>query len=424
MDNVRSLAPARRREQLIDAALAAFLVVLGLVVTSAFDNWEVDVDRPIDGVGYALIVVTGGVLAVRRRWPVAVLAVAALAISSYLAAGYPYGPIFFSFFVAVYTVARYRPTQLAAWASAATLPPLLVHLFTNDVALPGALGIIPASAWVVVPCALGITVRVSREAAAQARADALRQHLDDERLRVAQDVHDVVGHGLAAIKMQADVALHVLAKRPEHAEEALRTISRTSSDALDELRATLTVVRRSAQEAARAPVHGPDSIRELCDRMRDAGLDVDVEMAGENRDLPAAVATAAYRVVQESLTNVLKHGGVKVAAVRVAYQTDAVMIVVSNPVTDRVVDGASGQSRMSERAAGESVAAELADGGPGAGGPGAGGPGQGGRPDDGAGLGISGMRRRVTALGGTLDAEADGAGRFVVRASIPLGGDR
>ncbi len=128
----------------------------------------------------------------------------------------------------------------------------------------------------MVPFAIGVTVRVSMDARARDQAELVRQHVDDERLRVAQEVHDVVGHGLAAIKMQADIALHVLARKPEQAEAALNAISRTSTEALDELRATLAVVRRTDADPALAPAPGLDRLDELRQRMSEAGVDVDL----------------------------------------------------------------------------------------------------------------------------------------------------
>ncbi len=160
--------------------------------------------------------------------------------------GYPYSLILLSFAVAVYTVARYRPLREASIAAVTALLALLVHLLTNPAVLSGAVGLAPATAWVAVPFAIGATRRMAAEAAAQARAEVLRQRVDDERLRVAQEVHDIVGHGLAAIKMQADIALHVLGRQPEQAQAALDVISRTSGEALDELRTTLAVAAAAA----------------------------------------------------------------------------------------------------------------------------------------------------------------------------------
>ncbi|HSK95642.1 MAG TPA: histidine kinase [Euzebyales bacterium] len=370
--------PLGARPQAFDIALAVVLAVAGAASAALASMWGAVPDRQVDLIGFALAAGAGLILAVRRRWPLPTLAAATTMTSAYLIAGYPYGFIWLSFAVAVYTVARDRPLRQALPPAVATLPVLLLHLLTNSAALPGLLGIAPATAWVAVPFAIGATRRLALEAAAQARAEALRQHIDDERLRVAQEVHDIVGHGLAAIKMQADIALHVLAKKPEQTHTALDAISRTSSEALDELRATLAVVRRSPTDTSRVPGPGISRIDDLRQRMADAGLDVRVQTAGSPRALPAVVDLAGYRIVQESLTNVLRHSAAKTATVTVGYDDGAVRIAVTNPAQD-VADTAGG-------------------------------------------LGIAGMRRRVSALGGEFHAGATADGRFEVRASIPTGG--
>jgi signal transduction histidine kinase len=354
-----------------DIALAVALAVVGGAAAA-------HVAVPGDGWAFAMVVLTALVLVVRRRWPLVTLAAATVLTSAYLILGYPYGPILFSFLVAVYTVACHLPLSRSAPASLAALAILLTHLLTNRTPLPGFLGLVPASAWVAVPFAIGVTVRLSRESIARARAEALRQHMYDERLRVAREVHDVVGHGLAAIKMQADVALHVLPRKPEQAEIALTAISRTSSKALDELRATLALLRRPGSDSRRSPVPGLARLEDLRQRMGDAGVEVHLDTTGSPRALPAAVDLAGYRVVQESLTNVLRHGEAKLASVRVGYDTDAIVIAVSNPV-----------SHVSSR---------------------------------GDGLGIPGMQERVTSLGGEFTAGPTPDGRFEVRATLPTGG--
>lgn len=361
------------RSLLLDATLAAALAGIGAAAAA----WGMEGHRPIGAVGYALVGAAGLVLVARRRWPIATLLVAAVATSAYLVIGYSYGPILIAFAVAVYTVARYVAVPRAAPAAGLSLVVLLAHTLIGDSPV-GADGIVPGSAWVVVPFALGITVRVAREAAQREREEMLRQRADDERFRVAQEVHDVVGHGLAAIKMQSDVALHVMPKKPEQAEAALQAISRTSSDALEELRATLDVVRRAGVDSARSPVAGLAGLDELRQRMSDAGVQVEVETVGDRRTVPAVVDLTGYRIVQESLTNVLKHGENKVATVRVEYQTDTVLITVSNPAARVSITG--------------------------------------------NGLGIAGMQKRVTSLGGEFTAGSTGDGRFEVRAVIPTDG--
>jgi signal transduction histidine kinase len=208
--------------------------------------------------------------------------------AGYLAVGYAFGPILLSFFVAVYTAARHRPFRRAVpWALVA-LVFLSVHAFTNSASLPGLSGAMLASGWVVVPFAIGATRRVTREAVERERAEMIRQRVDLERLRVAHEVHDIVGHGLAAMKMQAEVALHVLPKRPEQAREALEAISRTSGEALDELRTTLGSVRDPTAELERSEPR-LERLGDLQQRMTDAGVRVQVEVAGDPRPLPPAV---------------------------------------------------------------------------------------------------------------------------------------
>lgn len=354
----------------IALALAATVFsVLATVLTHGFSSGG----RSLDALGVALAGGVGVVLVARRRWPVATLGAATVFITSYLLLNYPYGPIFFVYTIAVYSVARYLPLAKATPVAGAALALLLTHLITNTASLPNVWGVLPASAWVLAPFAVGTLVRTRREATERSRAEAIREHVSDERLRVAQEVHDVVGHGLAAIKMQADIALHLLAKKPEQAEVALAAISRTSSAALDELRATLTVVR--GQE--RMPSPGLDQLPELRERMGDAGLDVQVDTTGTVRRLPAAVDFAGYRIVQESLTNVLRHSEVKQATVHVDYDTDQVVLVIANPAP-----AASARTN---------------------------------------GFGIPGMRERVTSLGGEFSA-GPSDGRFEVRAAIPTGG--
>ncbi|MET7750945.1 histidine kinase [Micromonospora sp. NPDC005367] len=358
-----------------DLLLALALLVVGLVGTGPAGAEQ---SVTVDGSAYVPVVAAALALAVRRRWPFATLAVTVLSVAAYLVLGYPYGPILLPLLVAVYSVAAHRPLRPAAIGAAATLVLLAVHVFVGSGTL-GVLGLMPAVAWVVVPFAVGTTVRLGRESAARARAEEARRLADGERLRVAQEVHDVVGHGLAAIHMQAEIALHLLEKRPEQAQTALAAISGTSKEALDELRVTLAVVRRGDGPAERAPAPGLGQVPALRDRMAGAGLPVTVQIDGEPRALPVAVDLAAYRVVQESLTNVLRHAGPATAAVRIRYAPTEVEVEVTD--TGRGV----------------------AEGGPAT-----------------TGSGLAGMRERVTALGGSFAAGPAAGGGFRVHARLPL----
>jgi len=361
-----------RRADVTDGVLAVVLAVLGVLVTWQLSRFT-DPQRPLDVGGAVLVVLAALVLGFRRRHTMATFVVSTVATSTYLIVGYPYGPILFSFFIGVYTLARHLPFRRSLPAAAVALPVLLTHVFTNDAALGGFLGLTPGSAWVVVPYALGITRGQIAEAAARERAELVRERVSDERLRVAQEVHDVVGHGLAAIKMQADVAIHVLENKPEQAATALAAISRTSKDALDELRSTLAQVRDGGEDRSPTPgVHRLDALRS---RMADAGVDVQLAVEGVPHELSPAADLVAYRVVQESLTNVLRHSPNRTARVRVRWHDDAVEL--------------------------EIVSRGVAEPGP---------PG---------GLGIPGMRARVEALGGSLSARPT-TETFAVVARIPF----
>jgi len=361
-----------------DLGPAAVLTVVG-VVGSAFAGDPDRVAVPIDALGFALVVAAAVALAARRRRPASVLAVVTACTSVYLVLGYAYGPILVCFMGSVYSVARHSPPARSAPYSLIALVPLLVHLFAREAGL-GLFGLIPVSAWVAVPYALGFTLRTRQETAARARAEAIRQRVDEERFRVAQEVHDIVGHGLAAIKMQADIALHLLARRPGQAEPALSAISRTSSEALEELRATLAVVRRTETGAERSPVPSLGRLGGLRQRMAEAGVHVGLDTSGEPpAGLPVAVDVTGYRVVQESLTNVLRHSGAARADVGVRYEPESVLILVANPGTSTASTGTGGS-------------------------------------------GIAGMRERVLALGGEFSAGPAARGGFEVRARLPYGG--
>jgi signal transduction histidine kinase len=313
------------------------------------------------------------------------LAVTAAATSTYLIIGYPFGPALISTLFAVYAVASRLPIRVAAPASAAALVVLLVHNVVRP-ELPGQVPLLGAmiigAAWVVVPFALGVVVRQTRESVARQRADLARRYADEERLRIAQEVHDVVGHGLAAIRMQAEIALHVLPQRPEQAEAALTVISQTSKEALDELRATLAVVRRG--DDGRSPRPGLNQLDALVARVSGAGVPVRVEVSGNPRDLPAAVNLVAYRIVQESLTNVLRHARSAMATVHLGYGSDVLDIEVTDTGGGTISAGRDGRG---------------ADG-----------------------HGIAGMRERAEAVGGSLDAGRRAGGGWRVAARLPFQG--
>ncbi|MBO0868097.1 MAG: sensor histidine kinase [Micromonosporaceae bacterium] len=332
--------------------------------------------HPFDPLSIALILAATLPLALRRIWPLAVLAVATVATSGYLIVGYPYGPILVAFAVAVYTVAAWLPVRTATLAAILALAGLLGHGLRSG----QLLGLVPGSAWVVLPFAVGRVVRLGREAAARDRAGEVRRNAYEARLHIAQEVHDIVGHGLAAIHMQAEIALHLLPKRPEQAESALSTISRTSKEALDELRSALAVVRHGG------PLPGLAALPDLAARVASAGVQVSVTVQGQRRELPSTVDLTAYRVAQEALTNVLRHAGpAATAQLRLDYGAAALTL----DVTDTGRASSTVESGVS-----------TGDGG----------------------HGIAGMRERVGALGGDFRAGPQAGGGFHVHARFPLPG--
>jgi len=377
------------RDMAVDGLLAAALGVVVVGGSLGAAGWQVPPRRALDPLAYILIGVAVAVLPVRRRWPLATLAGTVLAVSAYLAVGYPYGPILLTMCVAAYSAAVRLPARRSLIACGVALPVVLTHPFLAAQPAPwqGALlGLVPASAWLLVPWAVGTVLRSRRETAARVRQEAARVHredvrrrADEERLRIAREVHDVVGHGLAAIHMQAEIAMHVQDRRPEQARAALAAISRTSKEALDELRAALAAVRHTDDPAVPRPPTGLGHLDALVRRMAEAGLPVRLALTGDRRPLPAAVDLAAYRVVQESLTNVLRHAGLATATVHITHRPGELLVEVTD-------DGATGDTT----------------------------------PATPGGQGIAGMRARVAAFGGTLTTGPRPEGGFRVVARLPL----
>lgn len=356
-----------------DGALAAGLLAACLL-TAPLLNAGAQGRRPVDVVGYALLVLACAPIVVRRRVPVMALAVTTSATSLYLVLGYPYGPIFAALGVVVYTAGRHTTALRAILASIAALVGLSLHLVVGA-APAGLLGLLPAVAWIATPLTVGVSRRLVVESRARERAETERRRLDDERLRLATEVHDIVGHGLAAIQLQADIALHLAETKPDQGRTALQAISAASAAALRELRTTLEAIAPSgpdAEQDAYAPPLGLAHLDALCGQMRRAGVAVELAVNGVPRCIAADADLAAYRIVQETLTNVVKHADEKRARVDIDIGPDALTITVASPH-----DG----SDIEE------------------------------------GFGIRGMRRRVRQLGGEL--AIDPGQELVVHARLP-----
>ncbi|MBB5133791.1 signal transduction histidine kinase [Thermocatellispora tengchongensis] len=215
--------------------------------------------------------------------------------------------------------------------------------------------------------------------AERTREEVARRRAGEERLRIARELHDSLTHSISIIKVQAGVAVHLARRRGEEVPPALLAIQEASSDAMRELRATLEVLRDPGHSEDEAPASGLDRLDDLVERARSTGLPATVTISGTRRELPAEVDRAAYRIVQEALTNVSRHAGDAAAAVRIDYADEELVVQIDDD----------------------------------------------GKADPDAppvpGTGLLGMRERVAALGGRLKAEPRPEGGFTVRAELPLG---
>ncbi|WP_173056300.1 sensor histidine kinase [Phytohabitans houttuyneae] len=371
-------------QDLLLAVFVAFMQVQGtrqIATQEQFDRLSV-----VGVYAHAvLLVLSGLILVVRRRWPLQVFVFEVATSVMYYGSGYPDGPNWVGVFIALYTVTAYGDLRWA-WVVRAGLVTLVGGWVVAAVMYPPDIGWLAFRIGTATMAAvLGASVRMRRELAAEAqeraeraertREEEARRRVDAERLHIAREVHDTVAHAIAVINVQAGVTAHVLDKRPEQVRETLRTIELTSARALRELRATLGVLRDT--EDGRAPTPGLDRVEELAGLAREAGLDVKVDVAAPPRELPSAVDQAAYRILQESITNAIRHAGPARVTVEVQYQPSDLRI--------RVTDDGSG-----------------CDGG------------------GGAGRGIEGMRERCALLGGDLTAGPRTGGGFEVYARLPL----
>ncbi|AUG79424.1 hypothetical protein CFP65_4696 [Kitasatospora sp. MMS16-BH015] len=372
------------RPPVVSSLAVAALQVVGTVGAA---HQQPDRSR-LDALAYVLLLLGPALLPLRHLHPVAVLAGTAAVTLGYLGAGYPYGPVFAGLGVAFYAAVQ-AGRRRAAWAFVGGC--YLVQLTTGYL-LPGVGR--PAGGWQEVGLAavllliasgaeLARTRREQSAATEAAEAAARRRRADEERLRMARELHDILAHSISLVHIQAGVALELLDTHPEHVRSALTTIKSTSKEALGEVRQVLDVLRRPGGAAPRTPAPGLDRLDELVDQAGRAGLAVTVRTEGEPAAAPAAVQRAAFRIVQEALTNVIRHSAARTATVRLT----------------RTAGG---------------LAVEIADPGPaGGGGAGTGGAGAAG----GAGAGLIGMRERAAAFGGTLEAGPHGTG-FRVRARL------
>jgi signal transduction histidine kinase len=354
----RIVGTMRFRIKWQDIALTVALLFFGLVGTRFAARLQGA--APLDVLALLLIAVAAGGLLFRSVRPLWTFGLTTAAIAVYLALGYPFGPILLSGVAAMYAVALYSSLEVAG--GCALLYALVILPWWHDSVTSW---ITWAAGWILLPAAAGVLMKLRRRSLVDAREHAVVS----ERLRLAQEVHDVVGHGLSVIAMQAGVALYVLDSDPAKARASLEAIRDTSKEALDGLRSELDTLRGSAPLR---PAISLADIPALASRMGEAGLEVSVEV--DAPDLPDNVGLAVYRIVQESLTNVLRHSSPGVTASVRVYSARGELVV---EVADTGTPGPFTE-----------------------------------------GHGITGMRSRAEALNGTL--EVDATRGFQVTARIPL----
>ncbi|MDH2425326.1 histidine kinase [Sphaerisporangium sp. TRM90804] len=341
--------------------------------------------RPLD---HLAIAVASLALVAWRRAPATVLVVTTACMLFFAIRTNPGPPAAFPVLVAIYATARagHRvPTVVAAAAflggavlaglAGATERPVQ-DLMDRTVLLLG---------WFLAAAVAGTVsrhrlafVHQAEQRAAEAertREETALRRAGEERLRIARELHDSLTHSISVIKVQAGVAVHLARKRGEEVPGALLAIEEASGEAMRELRATLEVLR---DDAGASRGSGLDRLGDLVDRARSAGLPATVTITGEPRPLPAAVDGAAYRIVQEALTNITRHAGRASASVRIGYAPGELIVQVDD-------DGDAGPDACAV-----------------------------------PGIGLTGMRERVTALGGRLRAAPRPGGGFTVRAELPV----
>lgn len=359
--------------RVVDVVLALAMALVVAVVIAA----DPDAARHAGPGAYLFAVGFGALVLVRRRAPRTVLVVTVLAVFGYYT--FQFAPIGMALpaVAAIYSAAELRRTGWAIGAGA-TLVGVATYYRTVGNTPEEALApydLVTNVALVAAAVALGVAVRLSREARGH-EARAAEQRLQAERLRIARDLHDVVGHNLSVIALHSGVAAEAVGRDDDAARRALLHVREATSGTLHELRSTVRLLRGPAGGPDSAPT-GLAGVDALAASARAAGLVVDVELGVPAGTLDGAVDAAAYRVVQESLTNVLRHA-------------------------------AAGRVVVSAKAADGRLALRVADDGRGAG------------PGLVPGTGISGMRERVALLGGALTTGDAPGGGFVVAADLPL----
>lgn len=381
----------RNHPRTADAVMALGLASISIPLAATAER-EIG-QRALGGLGWTLLVLMNLPIAFRRTHPIPALWATMALTLPYWILDFPDDPTGPNLLIAFYSIAAHegRPRSVRHFwlAFGAVCCVLLAGVFSSEddlpwVALPANI-IVSGTAWI-----LGDNLRTRRQYTAELEEKAFlneerqaaeaRRAVNEERTRIARELHDVVAHSMSVIVVQAGAARRVIDQHPEQTADALATIESTGRESLAEMRRVLGVLRSDEDGAELAPAPGLDDLERLLRHCDDAGLPVDLTVAGDPRRLPAGLEMNAYRVVQESLTNSLKHAGTAQAEVHLAYEPHRLEVAVR--------DNGNG-------AASTPVA-------------------------DGSGQGIIGMRERVEAYGGELEAGPRPGGGFQVKATFVI----
>ena len=402
LERLRSFNPL-----VVDGVLALIFIAIG--IASVFGQDIRDDDGAItDGfrepsiLAIATVLIVCAPVAIRRRVPLVALVISSIGILIHILIGWPEGGLPLAVLFLVYTVGACCPLR-TAFAGLAVIVVTIVMLGLTDSPGLDTVGVLAILAQFIAVWAIGVALRSRRMATdskvreAEERAEAERQGaarvLAEERLRIAQELHDVVAHSMSVIAVQAGVGAHVIDTRPDQARAALEAISSTSRGTLHELRQLLGVLRGSDDGWNNAPAHGLSDLPQLVDDVRVAGVPVTLHLEGdvdwEAECVQPGVELSAYRVVQEALTNVIKHAGTPSRVdVTVNHRPGTLVVEV-------VDDGRGLAARRPTGASGDSA--------------------------DGAGHGLVGMRERVELWGGELSVGPGPGGGYRVKALLPYG---
>jgi signal transduction histidine kinase len=361
----------------VDAVLATVFVLTALAPTYR----PTPIHEPRDGLAVALILAATVPYYVRRLAPLLVLLVSLSATAALFIEGYDAGALPFLIGVGIYTVGAHRPFREVAAAAVFVNLVLLVMLVADSprFAVPEYVTSVPIYAATMLVGWSMQSRRMRYEALEREQDQAEVRAAAQERLRIAQELHDVIGHSLGVIAVQAGVGMHLIDADPDEAKRALEHISRTSRASLAEIRRLLGLVRTGEGPAAPyAPTPGLADLPRLAGEVTEAGLAVDLSVAPDARALPPGVELAAYRIVQEALTNARKHASAHHATVRLQVERGALCVAVDDDGTAPADGGADG------------------------------------------GHGLIGMRERVAVYGGSLQVGPNPGGGCRVAATLPF----